>query len=125
MILDLDRTTLEMTRGDTFVLPLPLNRGSREYFEKHELTDNEYIYIGIMKPNQPFENASIRCMLDKDSEKDSQGNCVMRLSSEHTVNMNPGKYYLTVKFVRDSDVHTLIDSKIFYILGSNPPDKLR
>ena len=120
MILDLDRVTLEMSRGDTFILSLPLNEGSRENFIRHTLADDEYIYIGIMKPNQSFENAQIRCMLNKDSEKDSSGNYIMKLSPEHTVSMCPGKYYLSIKFVRDTDVYTLVDSKLFFITGSNP-----
>ena len=73
-----------------------------------------------MKPNQSFEDAQIRCMLNKDSEKDSAGNYIMKLSPEHTINIHPGKYYMTIKFVENEDVYTLIDSKLFFITGSNP-----
>ena len=120
MILDLDRTTLEMVRGDTFILPLKLNSGTRENFTQHILSDDECVYIGIMKPDQAFENAQIRCMLNKDSDKDIEGNLVLKLSHEHTVDMNSGKYYMTIKFADKKDVHTLVDSKLFFITGSNP-----
>ena len=120
MILDLDRVSLEMVRGDSFTLPLTLNSGTRESFVRHELLDDEYLYIGIMKPNQPFENADIRCMLDRDSDKDNHGNLILKLLPEHTVNLYPGKYYMTAKFVKGADIYTLIDSKLFFITGSNP-----
>ena len=120
MILDLDRTNLEMVRGDTFTIQLQLNRVTRENYIQHQLLDDEYIYIGLMKPSQPFENAQIRCMLDKNCEKDSRGNPILKLSHEHTVNLIPGKYYITIKFVKNEDVYTLVDSKLFFITGSNP-----
>jgi hypothetical protein len=120
MILDLDRTTLEMVRGDTFILSLPLNEGTREHFVRHVLTNDEQMYIGIMKPNQSFEDAYIRCVLTSTSEKDSLGNCILRLHPEHTANMIPGKYYFTVKFVSKDYVQTLVDSKLFFVTGSNP-----
>ena len=125
MILDLDGTTLEMVRGDTFILPLQLNEGTRENFAQHKLSDDEYLYIGIMKPNQSFENAQIRCMLNKDSEKDSFGNYIMKLSPEHTVNMEPGKYYLSIKLSNGDATYTLVDSKIFFITGSNTCRSMR
>ena len=120
MILDLDRTVLEMVRGDTFVLPLELNCGAREAFVRHSLGIGEFLYIGIMKPNQSFEDAEIRCMLDCNSEKDALGNSILRLCPSHTMNLFPGKYYLTIKFVRGQDVYTLVDDKLFFITGSNP-----
>jgi hypothetical protein len=125
MILDLDRTTLEMVRGDSYTLPIVLNCGSREKFVAHTLQNNECLYIGIMKPNQSFENAEIRCMLNKDSEKDVYGNSIMRLLPEHTVNLIPGKYYLTVKFSNGRDITTLVDGKLFFITGSMPPIDMR
>ena len=120
MILDLNKTTLEMVRGDTFILPLALNCGTRENFIQYSLQDNECLYIGIMKYNQPFEHAEIRCMLNKDSEIDSNGNYIMKLSPEHTVNMEPGKYYLSIKLSNGVDIYTLVDGKIFFITGSSP-----
>ena len=120
MILDLDKTTLEMVRGDTFILSLPLNEGTREHFVRHLLTNDERMYIGIMKPNQSFEDAHIRCVLTNTSEKDSLGNCTLILHPEHTVSMIPGKYYFTVKFVSKNYIQTLVDSKLFFVTGSNP-----
>jgi hypothetical protein len=120
MIIDLDKVTLEMVRGDTFSLPLELNEGSREYFKRYTLGDDEKLYIGIMKPNQSFENADIRCMLDNTCDKDSAGNVIFKLSPDHTINMNPGKYYFTIKYSNGNDVYTLVDNKLFYITGSIP-----
>ena len=76
MILDIDKITLELVRGDTFELPLPINCGSREEFIPYFLSPDDFLYIGIMKPSQPFEHAEVRAMLDCRSPKDSFGNVI-------------------------------------------------
>ena len=118
MILDFNNVTLEMVRGDTFVLPLELNCGTRENFVRHTIGDNEYLYVGIMKYNQSFECAEIRCMINKDSEKDTNGNVMLHLLPEHTVNLDPGKYYLTVKFSDGANIQTLVNDMLFFVTGS-------
>ena len=125
MLLDIDKITLELVRGDTFILSLPLNCGTREEFIPYTLQPDDFLYIGIMQPWQSFEDANIRCMLNNESEKDAQGNLILKLSPEHTVNMYPGKYYMTIKFVKGTDVYTLVDSKLFFITGSNPSSVAR
>lgn len=120
MLLDLDRITLEMVRGDTFKLPLPLNSGTRENPSKYTLSENDSLYIGIMKPGQSFEHAEVRCKLNNNCTKDIDGNPLLYLKPKYTCNLFPGKYYLTVKLESGEDVYTLVDHKIFFITGSNP-----
>ena len=119
MILDIDKITLELVRGDTFELPLPINCGSREEFIPYFLSPDDFLYIGIMKPSQPFEHAEVRAMLDCRSPKDSFGNVIFILQSCETEKLEPGKYYISVKLQSGNRVSTLIDNKIFFVTGSS------
>lgn len=119
MLLDINKSYLELVRGDTFNMPLPLNCGSREYFQPYALGTSDYLFIGIMRPGQPFEEAVVRCKLDCHSPRDAFGNSIFRLTHEDTKNLEPGKYYITIKFVNNDDVITLVDQKLFFITGSN------
>lgn len=119
MILDLDKITLELVRGDTFQLPLQLNCGTRENFVKYILQPDDFLYVGITKPGQPFEHAEIRTALNFRSKQDSFGNPVLYIHAEDSALIEPGKYYLSIKFKSKGEVTTLVDHKIFYVLGSN------
>lgn len=120
MILDIDRITLELVRGDTFELPLELNSGTRDNFVRYLLQPDDFLYVGIMKPGQAFEDAELRVCLNHWSETDSLGNPILTINSCDSVLLYPGKYYLSVKFKSKEKVTTLVDHKIFYVTGSNP-----
>lgn len=119
MILDTRKITFETVRGDTFYLPLELNSGTREYPIEYKLTGDDKVYIGITTPGQPFEEATIRITLDANSPRDKYGNTLMYLTHNDTKDLEPGKYYLTIKFVSDGNVTTLIDQKVFFITGTS------
>ena len=120
MLLDIDKVTLELIRGDTFQLSLPLNCGTREEFIPYFLQPDDFLYVGIMKPGQSFEHAEIRTALNFRSCTDSFGNPLLIIESRDSALIEPGKYYLSIKFKSKEIVTTLIDHKIFFILGSNP-----
>lgn len=121
MILDITPTAFDMVRGDTFILPLKLNSGTRLYPEHYTLQGDDTLYIGIMLPGQSFEEAIITCALNRHSPKDTNGNTIFRLDSVHTRDLEPGKYYISIKLVNDGVVTTLINDKLFLITGSRPP----
>jgi len=120
MILDIDKVTLEVVRGDTFLLALPLNSGTREEFIPYHLAPCDFLYIGIMKPGQPFEHAELRCALNFRSATDSFGNPLLIIPAQDTALLTPGKYYMSIKYKKDHNVQTLVDHKIFFVTGSNP-----
>lgn len=120
MILDFNATTFEMVRGDTFILPLKLNCGTRMNYEQYKLKGNDSLYIGIMLPGQSFENSIIRCSLDKNSPRDANGDTIFKLESAHTEKLFPGKYYISIKLLKDGEVKTLLNDTIFFITGSKP-----
>ena len=119
MILDIDKITLELVRGDTFELSLPLNSGTRENFIKYVLQPEDFLYIGIMKPGQPFEHAEVRLALNAWCKTDANGYPVFEISANDSALLDPGKYYMSIKFKSGALVKTLVDHKIFYITGSN------
>ena len=120
MLLDIDKITLELVRGDTFELVLPLNSGTRENFIPYKLQPQDFLYVGIMKPDQPFEHAEVRTALNFASKKDNNGNPILYIHARDTALIEPGKYYLSIKFKSNDTVKTLVDHKIFYVLGSDP-----
>lgn len=120
MLLDIDKITLELVRGDTFELSLPLNSGTREEFIPYFLQPDDFLYVGIMKPGQPFEHAEVRTCLNFRSPSDSFGNSRLVINAQDSALLEPGKYYISIKLKSKDIVTTLIDHKIFYVLGSNP-----
>lgn len=119
MILDTNKITFEVVRGDTFYLPLELNSGTREHPKEYRLQGNDKLYIGIMLPGQPFENAVIRVSLDRNSPRDNYGNTLLYLSHTNTSCLEPGKYYISIKFVSGRNVTTLVDQKLFFVTGTS------
>lgn len=122
MILELDKITLELVRGDTFYLPLRLNSGSLEAPVHYQLQSGEYLYIGIMRYNEPFEEAMVRGGVNYTTQENSSGDKIFKIDSDVTATLEPGKYYISIKYVdKEGNVETLIDHKLFYILGSPVP----
>lgn len=118
MILDTSKITFEVVRGDTLCLPLKLNSSTRESPEEYRLQGNDKLYVGITFPGQAFEDATIRVTLDRNSPRDNFGNTLLQLSSEATQCLEPGKYYISIKFVSGRNVNTLLDQKLFFVTGT-------
>jgi hypothetical protein len=118
LILDTNKITFEVVRGDTFYLPLELNSGTRERPKAYKLQGNDRLYVGIMSPGQSFENATVRTTLDASSPKDGYGNTLLFLNHNDTKNLEPGKYYISIKLVSDGNVTTLVDQKLFFVTGT-------
>ena len=109
-----------LTRGDTFKAPLFINWGSKacpvRYYIKHH--PETTVYLGIMEPHQPFENAVIRKTYNaKNAEINSCGDIMVNLKSTDTEYLLPGKYYYEVKMdLGDSNIDTIIPKTEFFIL---------
>lgn len=113
---------ITVNRGDSFTLPLALQLGNKLNPKRLEITENTYIYFGLMEPNQPFENALIRKKVGIESV-DSDGNVYIHFSPKDTVTLLPGKYYYQIKLqevdptdVTNFDVYTIVDKTQFYIM---------
>lgn len=107
---------VEMNRGDSLTLCLPLNIGTNIEPNKYKMTEEDAVYFGIMEPNQPFECALIKKKLTVVDQDDS-GNILINLCPDDTVCVLPGKYYYQVKLVIHPDrVITIVDKTHFFIL---------
>jgi hypothetical protein len=113
---------ITVNRGDSFRMPLVLNVGTKLDPKRFELTENCYVYIGVMEPNQPFENALIRKTLTY-KDVNSKGDLIVKFSPQDTQCVLPGKYYYQVKLQvlnpddpDDYEVHTIIDKTQFFVL---------
>lgn len=111
---------ITVNRGDSFEIPLLLNIGSSINRIEYDLTETDIIYLGIMEPNQFFENAIVRKKFTyQDLDKD--GNIRVRFWPEDTLFLAPGKYYYQVKIqttdakTGKKDVETVVDKTLFYI----------
>lgn len=111
---------VSVNRGDSFELPIVLNIGSAMTGEVYKLSKTDAIYLGIMEPNQRFEDAIIRKKVTS-ADEDVFGNLYVRFWPEDTVNVLPGKYYYQVKLQTVDaatgrlDAETVIDKTLFFI----------
>lgn len=123
MHIQIDKSYLQMSRGDTFILPLVINCGTELNFKQYNLQDDEYLYVGIMEPEQSFEDALIRKRLNKNSPKDDDGNLLFILNPSDTEYVLTGKYYITIKLRKITDtqdvVTTLLPMKEFWVTGTD------
>lgn len=113
---------INVNRGDSFELSIPLNYGTNLNPDYRPLTPNSYLYLGIMEPNQPFENALIkkRCTIE---DMVNNRSVLIKFKPQDTQCVLPGKYYYQVKVqtflsdkVDDYLVDTIVDKTLFYIL---------
>lgn len=87
---------ISINRGDTFYVPLFINAGSDLKPIRYKITDKDKIYLGVMEPNQPFEDAIIKKAYTLDSVN-KHGDVVICLDHEDTRCLMPGKYFYQIK----------------------------
>lgn len=110
---------VRLTRGDSMSFPLFINRGTISSPVRYNIADHPEaaVYFGVMEPNQPFEKALIRKKYNSESPITKEGDLVIILRPEDTLNVLPGKYYYSVKVdFGDDTVETIIPSTEFWIM---------
>lgn len=118
MIRIADNGVITMSRGDSISLVLFLNEGTdlepiRFLISEHPLTK---VYLGIMEPNQFFEEAIVRKIYDINSPVNEEGDLIINLRPEDTEYLHPGTYYYQIKVLVDGqDVNTVIPKTLLYI----------
>ena len=109
-----------VTRGDTFSVPLFINRGTELKPLRYTLKENDELYLAIMEPNQPFERALIKKVYSYEN-LNKYGDVLIEIEHDDTRCLEPGKYYYQVKArLYDSekdkyDVNTVIPKTEFWI----------
>jgi hypothetical protein len=111
--------TVVISRGDSADIPLFINQGTKVCPIRYVLSNNDRLYLGIMEPNQKFEDALIRKVYTRSNLNDF-GDVVVKIYPEDTVNLIPGKYFYEAKlsYVDNSGeniINTIITKTEFYI----------
>lgn len=113
---------ITVSRGDTFSIPLFINNGSqtdmiRYYIKKYPKAN---IYLGVMEPNQKFEEAIIKKKFNHSSPINKYGDLVVKFESKDTEFLTPGRYFYSIKSEFIDFTHNInveieeIDSTLIY-----------
>ena len=123
MFIQIEDNYLKMNRGDSYSIPLTINEGTKLDFQQYQLRQFDKIYIGIMEPNQSFENAIIRKVITILSPTDEYGRPLFQLEQIDTEYLLTGKYFIEIKIVQKQNnkdiVTTLLPLREFFINGTN------
>lgn len=109
---------ISLTRGDSFTVPLFINRGTVFHPVRYYIADNPNaaVYLGVMEPNQPFERAIIRKKYTSKSKVNEFGDLIIDFSPSDTQYLFPGKYYYEIKVkLSDGSVDTVVPETEFFI----------
>lgn len=90
---------ISVHRGDSFKVPLFINEGTKDdpvrlYIKNHPQAS---VYLGVMEPNQRFEEAIIKKRYSSDSSITSSGDLYVKFRPSDTEYLLPGLYYYSVK----------------------------
>lgn len=119
MIFTPNTVSFSLNRGDSYILPIVINKGTQLKFEPYTLQEQDRLYIGIMQPNQSFEDAIVKKVYTEDDELDENGNILFKLSPRDTEYLMTGKYYISIKLKQFDTVTTILPMKEFWITGSS------
>lgn len=89
---------ISLNRGDSATFALNINAGTDLYPLEFKLTDKDCLYMGIEEPNQPFENAIVKKVINtSNSLIDKDGNILVDIEPDDTICLMPGLYYYEIK----------------------------
>ena len=89
---------ISLNRGDSALLTLDINAGNELYPVEFILGDKDCLYMAIEEPNQPFENAIVKKVINNSNTiKDKDGNIIIEIKPDDTVCLLPGLYYYEIK----------------------------
>ena len=96
----IDRLTgeVDLNRGDNATFTLHINSGDNLNPVQYRLQEKDCIYLAIEEPNQPFENAIVKKVINlQNNILDKDGNITFDLDSDDTLLLMPGLYYYEIK----------------------------
>jgi hypothetical protein len=120
MALDIsNNNVVRLTRGDTFTVPIFLNKGTALKPLRYVLKEGDEMYMAIMEPNEPFECAIVKKVFTKEHLNEF-GDVLIELEPKDTECLVPGKYYYQVKakFIKENNkevINTVVPKTEFWI----------
>lgn len=108
--------TIQITRGDTATVAIFINAGTPLEMERYSLQERDAVYIGIMEPNQRFEDAIMKYKLTIE-DVNLDGDPEWKIRAKDTEFLEPGTYFYEIKLSRANDlmVDTIVSKTYFYI----------
>lgn len=91
---------VSVERGDSFIVPLFINQGSKFKPIRYNLNNHKSaeLYLGVMEFGQKFEDAVLRKKWTFDSGLINQyGDLMIKLDPNDTLLLHPGKYFYQIK----------------------------
>ena len=115
---------ITITRGDSAETSLYINTGTELKPVITRLGKNDKIYLGVMEPNQLFEDALIKKVYTyKDHTDEKDPYLTISFDCEDTENLLPGVYYYSIKLYRPGDglttkdrIDTIVPKRKFIIV---------
>lgn len=112
---------IEVTRGDTFTLPLSLNVGtplSPEYFS---VENGDILRLRIYQANSKWEDYILSKTGTLDNVSEDKQTITFRFDSDDTLHINSGLYFYELKIFYTRDdydyIETIIPRRKIYILN--------
>lgn len=128
MNIDSETGIVTLMRGDSLILPVYINSGTKLAPKYRSIRLNEKVYFGLMEPGKAFEDAVVKKVLDATCTTDAEGIPQLVLEPKDTEHLLVGKYYYMIKlYEQDSYGHdwvkTIVSPTLFWLEGNNPePD---
>jgi hypothetical protein len=103
-----------------------LNRGDTHEFDliieddtssdgRYRIQGDDTVYFGIMDPHQPFEEALVKKKFTVE-DTDANGNLIIVITPEDTLDLLPGTYYYSVKIhLQHENIHPETKEVLGYI----------
>ncbi|WP_300924506.1 hypothetical protein [uncultured Clostridium sp.] len=87
---------ISVVRGDSFSVPLFLNQGTDVKPIRYRLQESDEVYLAIMEPNQPFEDALVKKVFTN-KDLNNHGDIKLEINHDDTRCLEPGKYFYQIK----------------------------
>lgn len=111
-----DNGIIYLIRGDSLTCPITINIGNVLTPNWYKLQEGDKLYFGLLQPNEKFEDAIMKKVYDYYSEKNEDGDVLLKIFPEDTLKLAAGKYYYMIKLLKlNGEVITLVKPTLFYI----------
>lgn len=124
--MDYTNGIIYLMRGDSYSQPIEINLGTKFNPALYNLVEGDALYFGLMHPNQAFEDAVLKKKYDYLSDTDENGNIMLTIEPEDTLELPVGKYFYMIKLKRMSlgkaIVTTVVNPTQFFLQGNNKCD---
>ena len=101
-----------LNRGDSYSFDLTIADATNE--GNYVLANDDALYLGIMDPNQPFENAVIKKKFTSE-DVNGDGTVTIDIKPEDTIDLVPGVYYYSIKLHQVNEAESI--DKVFTVIN--------